>query len=354
MRRRSFAVVAALLACVCLCDNALAQKKGGGGNGGGGTDGPSAAETNPAIAFVANPSRYGNGSYVVVASADLSSEIRLNNLADEQILSYGPSWSPDGTKIAFWESDSRGASARNRLMVVNPDGTGLRVVRSFDPYIGVYHHGEWSPSGRELIFVATGFPLPLATYAIDIQTGTMRPLGPETVFTLSPDLNPDVLGHEHYIAFRSYDLGDSDIFLAPLELDADEMVKPFLDLSDLSNVELFRTFPDDAGGSPLCWSPNGNWLVYDVPSGDEHAVFMEHVVTHDRVYLSNYNGGREATMSSDGSYLVYRDWGPKGYDLMIVPTNESPAEANYTATRNVSEHYPAWNPVWDPSGDGAF
>lgn len=371
MRANSIALIA-LLAGLCLCGAAHAQKKGGGGKGGGGgggDEGPSAAKTNPAIAFVVDPSRTGSGSYLVVASADLSSEIRLNNFANENIYSKGPSWSRDGSQIAYWEMDGPYLGA-TRLYVINRDGTGRRLVRdSLDPewsYVEVVDFGEWSPSGKELL---------IAEYeglaAIELQTGHRRQIlsgasHPDRPFhyfnfpTISPDLDEDNEGYQGMVAF----LGNpgltggniGDIFVAPLRLDTDGYILPISD-SDLVNL----TNTPDFSEVPWKWSPDGAWLAYSQNSrwGDDSAplddsiLAVTNVGTGDSITLAsipNLSASAEATWSSDGSFLVYYT----DDDLMIVPSDGLSVPLNYTGTRKSREKYPAWNPVWNPSGDGGF
>lgn len=80
----------------------------------------------------------------------------------------GPSWSPDGSSIAYWAWDTRlmGLSAKSRI--VNADGTGDRELPS--PQGSIWNaHATWSNDGRQL-FVAHGF-----TDAFDDVRGWVAP-----------------------------------------------------------------------------------------------------------------------------------------------------------------------------------
>jgi TolB protein len=57
-----------------------------------------------------------------------------------------PTWSPDGTRIAFVE----GLTGFNRLMVMNANGTGRVVVTPEPSY---QFRPTWSPGGTQLAFV---------------------------------------------------------------------------------------------------------------------------------------------------------------------------------------------------------
>ena len=91
-----------------------------------------------------------------VMNADGTDQHPLTNLHDDI---NTPTWSPDGTRIAF---------TRNyRIWVINADGTGLHPVSpegsfDFDP--------DWSPDGRKIAFSSRG-----AGSTFDLFT--MRPNG---------------------------------------------------------------------------------------------------------------------------------------------------------------------------------
>ena len=58
-----------------------------------------------------------------------------------------PDWSPDGTWISFNIAPEAPNAA---VMVVHPDGTGLRVVRSSDNQFSLFKP-VWSPDGRKFL-----------------------------------------------------------------------------------------------------------------------------------------------------------------------------------------------------------
>ena len=68
-------------------------------------------------------------------------------LADTPELASSPSWSPDGTRVAFVSGAGSGDQAQ--VFVVNADGTGLRQVSTAG---SLYIAPEWSPDGIRLAF----------------------------------------------------------------------------------------------------------------------------------------------------------------------------------------------------------
>ncbi len=63
------------------------------------------------------------------------------------VISGQPSWSPDGSKIAFTETVGAGTS----VFVINSDGTGLRRLTTSDQAWGP----SWSPNGSKIAFAQT-------------------------------------------------------------------------------------------------------------------------------------------------------------------------------------------------------
>jgi Tol biopolymer transport system component len=85
-------------------------------------------------------------SGVYTVGVDGGSETKIFDLSYDNL-----AWSPDGTRFAFWEGHDNG---RSTVDVANVDGTGLRVVAATrlidaDP--------DWSPDGTTIAFAkATG------------------------------------------------------------------------------------------------------------------------------------------------------------------------------------------------------
>jgi TolB protein len=72
-------------------------------------------------------------------------------LSEERVLSYYPSLSPDGKKIAFTSNrDSSEDQSRVEVYVMNVDGSGLRRLTKNDSAIDEYP--SWSPDGQWLAF----------------------------------------------------------------------------------------------------------------------------------------------------------------------------------------------------------
>jgi WD40-like Beta Propeller Repeat len=93
----------------------------------------------------------GNGRIVYVAAGDLIT-INPDGTGHVQLTSDGdadhPTWSPDGTKIAF----DRTGGGNSDIWVINEDGTGLTRLTNGP---GSNSHPTWSPDGGRIAFAST-------------------------------------------------------------------------------------------------------------------------------------------------------------------------------------------------------
>jgi TolB protein len=148
------------------------------------TDGSSTTAFSPdgsRIVFETDLGDYPAHEGLYVIDADGSHRSRLTVTPTNMIFDQDPSWSPDGTRIAFLRVRS-GEGFRGRaqkwwghhfqgaVFMVDPDGSGLRRITPWGANIG---SPDWSPSGRRLVVTANWDTRPGQSSAIY----TMRPDG---------------------------------------------------------------------------------------------------------------------------------------------------------------------------------
>ena len=99
----------------------------------------------------------------------------LRKLTDDPHRDRGPSWSPDGKRIAFYSNRDSG---KYEIWVINPDGGGLTELtktsgRGWFPW--------WSPDGKRI-----AYPTGSDSNVFDVATGTTRAPEPLPAF---PEVN---------------------------------------------------------------------------------------------------------------------------------------------------------------------
>jgi Tol biopolymer transport system component len=132
------AVTLALAASICV------------GIGGQTALGPAEDRPTGLIVFNADPTNDGPW-YNQLLVGDLDTG-RIRQLTHRAAGGYNPSWSPDGTQIAFdWETDGPcNSPACNRIFLINADGTRRRP---FTPANLRCEQAAWSPTDDRIAYV---------------------------------------------------------------------------------------------------------------------------------------------------------------------------------------------------------
>src|SRR6059058_5568599 len=137
-------------------------------------------------------------------NADGSGQTNLTNSVTSN--NTNPSWSPDGSRIAF-QSDRNGD---DEIYSMNSDGSGTPTNLTQDPSAQDFSP-SWSPDGAKIAFTKSTFQAGLDVYVVSADGS-----GQQTNLTASdssenkePSWSPD----GGRIAFVSNRAGDDDIWL---------------------------------------------------------------------------------------------------------------------------------------------
>jgi Tol biopolymer transport system component len=197
-----------------------------------------------------------------------------------------PSWSPDGTRLAY-QRDLDGAA----IYVINADGTGQRRL---SPTPGFDVNPTWSPDGAKILYVRVlGVPQPNVPPMTDIRVMNVDGTGDHailanTVFSVEPRWS--VNGQ---VAFMSLMNGSGlDIYVMN---------------ADGTNL---RRLTSGANNGDPAWSPDGTRISFgsDREGGNKLNVFAMNADGSQQVQLTHFGVPDEAgdtNWSSDGKKIAF-------------------------------------------------
>jgi Tol biopolymer transport system component len=279
-------------------------------------------------------------------SAPVGADLRVSPLTTYPGHQLQPSFSPDGTRVAFsWEgSDARNSDiyvkligpgdpvrlttepARDFSPAWSPDGRWIAALRDLGQQLAVllipasggpqkevtrlnveepaggtcmwgvqpgtcaaFFYGPtlaWSPEGKALLTSARAAPgSPLAIIRINIETGEQEALTappPE----IAGDLNPAVSPDGRAVAFlRTSGLATSDIYVMFLSVEAHSQTKPRRLTSDGVN-----------GAGPPAWAQDGRELIFSSNRSGRRELW--------RLPVSSSGGPVRVSWSSEDAYDV--------------------------------------------------
>jgi Tol biopolymer transport system component len=233
-----------------------------------------------------------------------------------------PSWSPDGTQIAF-RSDRGGQPG---IYVMNDSGRNVQVL---SPGLVAERLPAWQPSpdavvGDQLLFT-TGFGAVLRQIALVNANGTgRRTLVVEaerdaTMATWSPDGS--------WLAFASDRDGTYDIFVAPTDGVA------AANLTDHPGKDMYPAWSPDGTRITFESFRNGNWDVFVMNSDGSRLINL----------TNNPASDGNPAWSPDGTRIAFSSDRVGAFDLYVIDVGGVEPLRQVTADPAL-DAYPAWSP----------
>jgi TolB protein len=241
-----------------------------------GSGNPTFSPNGEKIAYAANYGAGTRGIYVMNRSGNAKKALTNSNNCPE----YGPTWSPDGTKIAFIRQEQVSTPEGQSdwqvdVWVMNADGSEQKKLTDDFNDEGA---PTWSPDGTKIAFVD----------GPDIWTVKPDGSGRHNLTNMpnsyeeDPDFSPD---------------GKKIAFASNGKYKKPDIYTMQLDGSELTNVTDSRY----VGEEDCVWSPSGTAIAYrkDLPENPE-------------IFKKNADGsGRSKNVSNDPKYNSSPDWGSK-------------------------------------------
>lgn len=239
----------------------------------------------------------------------------LTRVTSDSGSDYGPTWSPDGSRILF-ENDDAG---NWEVFVVNADGSGRTNLTRFDGYDG---GADFAPDGSEIVFTSTRDAvaeghLGRDIWLMDPDGSNLRRLTTNDRYEGAPRFSPD----GRHIAFCRSLPGDGE--------------------GESSNGEIFvmdrdgtneRRITHQEGFDCLAdWSPDGARLAFHGCGEDGCTLYVVSADGGEPVKLDTEHPANWPVWSPDGEWIAYTATHDGQTDIWLIRPDGS-------ETRQVTSH----------------
>ncbi len=244
--------------------------------------------------------------------------------------SWGPAFSPDGTRFAFWSQGADGTPIV--LYVANADGTDARPIAGdvrFSGFQGI----SWSPDGTRIVYQSehNGFHAALYVAAAD-GSGARRISPDDGADRLSPAWSP----HGDLIVYRKDAAGLVQIELAVMSPDGG-------DERTLKQAQI-----SSGGFKGSQWSPDGTRIAYfRMIGGSDVVEVMDLEGTVQRV-SGDDEDAYNPVWSNDGRRIAYN---LRTDETVIVDLPTGHAEASPYGSRGLRRLLVTRRPVHAGTGN---
>ncbi|MDQ7064302.1 MAG: BamA/TamA family outer membrane protein [candidate division KSB1 bacterium] len=238
---------------------------------------------------------------------------RTGSLEELHWLRPGISWSPDGKHIVF----AAKAGGQDALHIVDVDKRNIVRTLKFD-LDGVFSP-TWSPRGDEIAFVGMKHGQS-DIYAVQLETGRLRPITNDVFSDLEPSYSPDGTR----IVFSS----DRGEYLDPDGLPENFKIYRF----DYRNRDIYlvqATGPETGSIERITdtpfwekypvFSPDGRYLAFTSDRSGIANIYLHRLDTGETYPITNVlTGISHLSWGGDGSRLAFVAFYNGGYDIYLL------------------------------------
>jgi hypothetical protein len=228
-----------------------------------------------------------------------------------------PSWSPDGSRIAF--VSDRGGNPD--IWVIDTDGENLVNLTQHEEKD---HSPAWSPDGAWIAFASVRDSLYWELYLMRPDgTDVLRLTWWEDASDLSPSWSPD----STRLAFASKRDGNWEIYIM-----------------DRDGGNLTRLTNDDSDDTNPAWSPDGSRIAFESTREGYAEIYVMAVGGGEAVNISNapFSSEHGPTWSPDGGRIAFYSDRDGEWDIYVMGADGS--DPVKLTGDNTNDQVPAWRP----------
>jgi Tol biopolymer transport system component len=267
---------------------------------------------------------FTSDSQLYTMNADGTGQLQLTGDGNN----HSPTWSPDGTKIAFSRMGPQ--DTRTHVYLINPDGSGLQRIT--DPAAGGADP-NWSPDGSKIAYAFGDSNSDI--FVMNANGSNPVNVSNNPAFEINPVWSPD---------------GSRIAFVSTRDLPANpDFTKRFeiyvMNANGSNVIRLTNNIEQDADPS---WSPDGSKIAFSTSRDGNFEVYSMNADGTNQVNLSNNaSSDFQPCWSPDGSkiaFLSFRDsiMGPPQEIFVMNANGSNPVRLT---TSSLAEQELAWQAV---------
>jgi Tol biopolymer transport system component len=275
--------------------------------------------------MVATVDMTGSGDEIDLYSVDADTG-NVSPLLKGPDIAISPTWSPDGTRVAF-AMDEPGGSAYD-LYVMNADGSDLLHVGG-----GTVRSVAWSPDGASIAYT-------------DMLTTQENPQSAGVYVVAADGSGTHQILHGSWQSV-SWSPDGARLLLAGYPVNEEHACPP--DCGDLYTVapdgtDLVRLTADDPYENLASWSPDGKRIVFGRSDEPDDASY------ESDVYVMNADGTGMTKLTDWSGFDSFPTWSPDG-EWIAFASDRGATEAQQEA--NAASEAFAGVSVWLVRSDGS-
>jgi hypothetical protein len=288
-----------------------------------------------------------SGGDIVIFDADGSNRRNLTSSPD---LDTSPSFSPDGTMIAYWTAADLGQPVS--LWVMHADGSAKHNVTGSADFEGSEgFQAAWAPDSRHLAFAVGDYYSSMQLYVVNADGSDLHPVGGGSLSRSDPAWSPD----GRLIAFRGHTIGvlpdayppDPAIGVYVIAPDGTGQVK-VSHSARAGGAPNGASFGGPYAGTAPSWSPDGRSLLFATGATDHHSLAIASLDGLTERTLNLPAGDHLLPIfSPDGSQIAYEEYSSSAGQVTTYVVNTDGTGLHPLSSPGTVPLNPM---IWSPDG----